>query len=115
MAEHPATFRHLGQAQPDDLMGFHLADAAAQKVDGTALGFEQAGNGVHGGSLAGAVCADQGHDLALVHMERDILDGMDGAIEHIQIAYAKHLTHGQSPPRYAAMTLGLLRMDSPLP
>ena len=70
---------------------------------------------MHGGGLAGAVGTDQRDDLALIHMERDIPDGVDGAVKHIDVLDGKHLPHRQSPPRYAAMTLGLLRIALPSP
>ena len=96
-------------------MRLHLADGLAAIVDLTALQLQQAADCVHRGCLAGAVGTDQGDDLALIDMEGHILDGVDRAVVNIDIFDRKHLAHRQSPPRYAAMTFGLLRMALPSP
>src|SRR5699024_3644711 len=101
--------------QPDDLVSLHLADELPAVADLAAAHPQQPRDRVHRGGLAGAVGADQGHDLALVHMEGDIPDGVDRPVKHIDVFDTKHLAHRQSPPRYAAITLGLLRMALPSP
>ena len=96
-------------------MRFHLADGLTAIIDLTALQFEQTGDRMHRRGLAGAVGADQRNNFTLVHMEGNIPDGMDGTVEDIDILDGKHLPHRQSPPRYAAITFGLLRMALPSP
>ena len=49
------------------------------------LTVEQAGNGVQSGGLAGAVGTDQGHDLALIDLKGDALDGVDAAVIDVDI------------------------------
>ena len=44
------------------------------ETDRPGLGFEQLADGAHGRGLAGAVGAEDGDDLSLVHFQRDALD-----------------------------------------
>ena len=88
-AEHAAALRHLRQAQADDLVRLHLADGLAAVVDLAALQLQQTGDRVHRRGLARAVRTDQGDDLALIDMERNVLDGVDRAIVNIDIFVQK--------------------------
>ena len=92
-AEYTAALRHLGQTKADDFVGFHLADQVTVIGDLAAGQLEQAGDGMHGGGFASTVCTDQSNDLAFVHMERNILDGVDGTVINIDIFNRKQLTH----------------------
>ena len=76
-AEHAAALRHLRQAQADDLVRLHLADGLAAVVDLAALQLQQTGDRVHRRGLARAVGTDEGDDLALIDMERNVLDSVD--------------------------------------
>ena len=80
-------------------MGFHLTDVLAAVVDFAALHFQQAGDGVHGSRFTGTVGADQRDDLALIDVERNVTQGLDGPVKNVDIFNRKHLTHDQSPPR----------------
>ena len=62
--------------------------------DLAAAGLEQARNGVQRSALARAVGANQGHDFILVHLEGNPLDGVDGAVEHMDILNLQK-THAQ--------------------
>ena len=83
--EHMAAFRHVGKARFHDLVGAHALDAAALVQDIAGLGLQQAGNGLQGGGLAGTVGTDQGDDLALIHLEGDVLDGVDVAVVNVDV------------------------------
>ena len=74
-------------------MGFHLADQVTVIGDLAAGQLEQAGDGVHGGGFASTVCTDQSNNFSFVHMERNILDGVDGTVINIDIFNRKQLTH----------------------
>ena len=80
-------------------MGFHLTDVLAAVVDLAALHFQQAGDGVHSSRFTGTVGADQRDDLALIDVERNVTQGLDGPVKNVDIFNRKHLTHDQSPPR----------------
>ena len=80
-------------------MGLHLLDGLAAIDDLAVLGPQQARNCMHGGGFARAVCTDQRHDLALVYMKRDVLDGVDRTVIYVNVLDRKHFSHGQSPPR----------------
>ena len=60
---------------------------------------EQAGDGFQGGGLTGTVGTDQGHDLALVHLKRNILDSVDVAVIDVDVINFQHrFCHRFSPP-----------------
>ena len=48
------------------------------------------------GALPGAVGADEGHHLALLHVEGDVLDREDPAL--VADGDVLHLKHGSDPP-----------------
>jgi hypothetical protein len=60
----------------------HPADVLALEHDPAAGQRSQPGDRLQGGGLAGAVRADQGHDLALVDGQRDVLQSRDLAVVH---------------------------------
>ncbi|MCS6766214.1 MAG: hypothetical protein MO847_07255 [Candidatus Protistobacter heckmanni] len=82
--EHAAPLRHHDQAAPGQRMRRQARDVLAG-VAQRALGGELAGDGLHGGGLARAVGADQGDELALAHLERHALDGVDAAVGDAQV------------------------------
>ena len=55
----------------------------------------QAGDGVEGGGLAGAVGTQQSHDLSPFHVQINAADGLDGTIVYLQISYFKQC-HGHT-------------------
>ena len=83
--EHMTAFRHMGKACFHDLVGAHALDAAALVQDVAGLGLQQAGNGLQGGGFASTVGTDQGDDLALIHLEGDVLDGVDVAVIDVDV------------------------------
>ena len=54
---------------------------------------------MHGSRFTGTVGADQRDDLALIDVERNVTQGLDGPVKNVDIFNRKHLTHDQSPPR----------------
>ena len=80
-----AAFRHMGKACFHNLVGAHALDAAALVQDVAGLGLQQAGNGLQGGGFASTVGTDQGDDLALIHLEGDVLDGVDVAVIDVDV------------------------------
>ena len=78
-------------------MGPHPGDVLALVGDGAGLGVQQTRDGFQVGGFARAVGADQGDDLAFVHMEGDVLDGVDGAVVDVDAFNAQHsLCHGSA-------------------
>jgi hypothetical protein len=39
---------------------------------------------------AGAIGADQGDDFTFIDMERDIVDGVDGIVEDVEVIDSQH-------------------------
>ena len=62
-------FRDLGDARPDDVLGFQLVERLAAVQDGAVFRMEKPRYSTEGGRLAGAVGADERDDLALIHFE----------------------------------------------
>ena len=75
----------MGQPLGHDLMGGHAAQILTEELDGAGLGPQQAGHGLQNGAFACAVCADEGDDLALMHLEGHALDGVDAAVIDVDV------------------------------
>jgi hypothetical protein len=82
--EHAAAFRHHHQALLDQIPGALALDALAQVFDVAIVHRQRAGDGLHGGGLAGAVGADQRDQFAFAHFKVHALDGLDAAVGHLQ-------------------------------
>ena len=62
-------------AELHHLLRRSVVDLVAEHRDGAAGRGQHAGDQVEGRALAGAVGPDQGHDLAGMDLERDVVDG----------------------------------------
>src|SRR5439155_14926969 len=71
--------RHAEPGQPH---GPHAADVLALEAHGAARGRQQAREDVDERRLAGAVGADDRHELAAPDPQRDAVEGADAAVEH---------------------------------
>ncbi len=85
MGEAVPPFHHLDAAAPHQLVGrarMHLAAVEDDRALGhlAALGRQQIGDRLQRGRLAGAVRAEQRHDLALGHVERHALEHEDDVV-----------------------------------
>ena len=69
----------------DDFVSALLGDFLASESDHPALRWRDAGDGIEGGRLAGAVAANEGDDFALVDLQGDALHGQDLAIGSMDI------------------------------
>ena len=67
-----------------------MGNVLAHKLDGAGLGAQQARDGLERCGLAGTVGTNQGHDLALVNVKGDVLDGVDGAVPDVDVVDGKH-------------------------
>ncbi len=71
--------------------GYLLVDPLPQETDLTVrhlsvFGFEQAGNGLQGGGFAGAVVAEDRHDLALLNLKGQPFEHQDDVvIDHFDV------------------------------
>ncbi len=81
---------HLGNAEHDDFMRRKFVDGPAVPEDLPAPGAQDAADGHQRGGFARAVGADERDDLAVVHMERDVPQGLDIAVIGIHTAQFKH-------------------------
>ena len=85
LEEDPPSLGDQGQSLGNNLMAGYMVQRLAHELDMAGLAVEQAGNGVQSGGLAGAVGTDQGHDLALIDLKGDALDGVDAAVIDVDI------------------------------
>ncbi len=83
--EDPATLRRLPDSLADDFVGRNVGDVGALELHPAGARVEQAADGLESGGLAGAVGADQGHDLAAVDLEGDPPEGVDRAVEGVDV------------------------------
>ena len=84
MREHATAFRHHDQALlTKSPRALALMLCPGIRCRRAFIG-QRAGDGLHGGGLAGAVGADQRHQLALAHLKVHALHGLDAAIGHLQ-------------------------------
>jgi len=84
----------MGQAALENLVGRQLVDALTVKADLAAAGTNQARDGFQGGRLARPIGADERDDLALRHLQADLMQRGPVAVGHAQILQLKH---GPSP------------------
>ena len=83
--EHALPAGHHGDAEPGDLVGRRAGDVAPVEDDRAVGRRHDAGDGLEQGRLAGAVGAEQGHDLALAHLEVDAEEHLDVAVAHVEL------------------------------
>src|SRR5215471_10922454 len=78
------TFRHVGDATSHNLGGGEAAESLSSELDGSGPEWKEAGDCPEGGRLARPVASDQGDHLALVHLERGLVDGRHVAVAHLE-------------------------------
>ena len=84
-------------APAHDLVRRRAEQALAVERDLARLGPVEARDDVEGGRLAGAVGADQAGDLALLHRERDVVEGDDAAEAARDVAELEERRHQARP------------------
>ena len=83
--EELSPLRRLRDAELHDLMRRIVRDVPSAKRDGSAARMIEPVDRAQRRRLAGAVRADQGHDLALVDVEGDSLQRLNGAVERLDV------------------------------
>ena len=99
MLEDPSSLRAKSHAQGNDPVRRHTGNNLPIKGNRAGFGLHESRHGIQRGGLSRTVCTDQRHDLALIHIKGYILDGMNGAVKHIQIVHLKKalfLAHASS-------------------
>src|SRR4029079_2908660 len=91
-------FGRLNYAQLHDLVRGHAADPVSVQRDLTSGGMKQARDRLECRALACAIGADQGHDLALLHFDRDALQRMNVAVVGVDIGDVEHRRHAWLSP-----------------
>ena len=96
--------RHAARNQPE---GFRMRDVRVHEADTAGLRVEHPRHGLERGGFAGAVRADQRHNLARLDLQRHVLERVYLAVVHVDLIYLQH--HAGSPPsfflpRYASTT-----------
>ena len=119
--EHPGAAGELDDAEVGDLVGRRVGDVAAVEHHGTTVGFDDATDRLEQRALAGAVRAEQGHDLAFAQVEVDAVDDRATAVAGLQAAHQQQV--GPSLPalvqrlragRGGAPDLGDVTVDDPM-
>ena len=86
---------HLGQPHAQNLVSVHLLDrhTLVNDLAPDARSGGEPGNGLQRGGFTGSVGPDQGHDLALVHLQVDALHHMDISVIIMKIFYFQQCSH----------------------
>src|ERR1019366_3972145 len=101
--ENLAAFGDLTDAETADLMPRPAGDIQAAEIDVAACRLVHPGDGADERGLAGAVGADNGDDGALLDLERDAVERLGVAVEHVEIFNLQH--HAiTSAPKYESIT-----------
>jgi hypothetical protein len=82
--------RHIAQAEARDAIGWQALDALAGEAHFATGRRHQPHDRFHRRRLARAVAAEQRHDLARAHFERDAVQDMGAAVEGVQIGDLQH-------------------------
>src|SRR3990172_4508791 len=86
----PAVWRRraarIGEGSWHEAVGGQAIDPPAIEVDAAAARRQQAGDRLERGRLPGAVAAQQGHDGARLHLEREAVDDLRLAVAGLERA-----------------------------
>src|SRR5262249_7933596 len=104
-AEDRAPLGHEREPGGDGPVRRQAGDVGAGEPDRARARPHQPGQRRQDRGLAGAVRAEEGHDLPLVDAERDAADRLDMAVRHDQVI---DFQEAHDAPRYAAITAGSL-------
>ena len=87
VGEDPLAAGHLGDAEPGDLVGRQVGDVAAVEDDGAVIGLDHPADGPQQRRLAGAVGAEQRHDLALADLDLHVGEHGDAVVADAELAH----------------------------
>ena len=90
---------HMGDPAEHDVVGGDAEEGFALEAHVATAGGEEPRQGLEGGGLAGAVVAEEGHDLALGDPERDALERVDLPVEDVEVLHLQHGVSHRRPPR----------------
>jgi hypothetical protein len=93
LREQPARLGHVRDAEPDHVVGRPRVDRGPLVVDPPLSRFQQARDRRERRALAGAVGADEGDDLALLHLEGHVPEDLHVAVRDVDPADLKHSPH----------------------
>ena len=92
-------FRRMGDAAAHDAEGGQVGDVLAVEGDGAAGGARVAANRHQQRGFSRAVGADQGDDLALVHLQIDAAKRLHRAVERMHAFHRQHYAASSASPR----------------
>ncbi len=90
LRKHQPAFRHLRDAELDDLVRRHVGKVLAVEFQRAAGGPDQPADAVNERALAGVVGAEQGHHLALLDLQRHAIENLPAAVSGGQGRDLKH-------------------------
>ena len=85
-AEHTLATGHLAHAQRGDLVGRRVGDVATVEHHGATVGLDHPADRLQQRALAGTVGAEQGDDLAFLHVEVDVEQHLPLLVAHFELA-----------------------------
>ncbi len=97
LGEDLAPLGNMGHAEAHNFKGVHGLKTLTVEQNVAAARALEPGDGVQNGGLSRAVCADERDDLAVAHLEADVVYGVYRAVGDIQIFYLKHVRPPYSP------------------
>src|SRR5207237_10147130 len=95
---------HLADAEIAHAVARPACDVAAAVTDRAARRAQHARDGADERGLARAIGADDRDNRALLHFERNTIERLRVAVEHIDVLYRQHQI--ASAPRYDEITAG---------
>src|SRR5207245_7411968 len=78
--EHPPPLGNVADPEPDDRLGREPVDRTALEGEGALRRMDESGDEPQGRRLAGAVGAEERHDLAGANLQRDTTERGDVAV-----------------------------------
>src|SRR5690606_24240717 len=114
-ADDPTLFGHQLQAQPGDFMGLHLVDGRTGEGNAARLRGQRPRKRLQQRGFSRAVAAQQGQDLVLADLERNVEQNMRIAVKGIDAVDFEQTHDSSTPPRYASCTALLAWISSGVP
>jgi hypothetical protein len=90
LGEDAAVFRHVAQAKARDLVRRQMVDARTFEGDLALARWHQPHDRLERRRLAGAVAAEQRHDLAGAGFQRNAVENMSAAVVGVEIRHREH-------------------------
>ena len=109
--DNAAPFRHVRNAQSGDGVGTLTDEGVPIRRDAAGTWLDEAADGAQQRRLARTVGPEDRRDGAGRRLNRDVVEGRDGAVGNGEVGNGDH----SSTPKYASITAGLWRTSAGVP